>query len=243
MKIPFLPAGKKEAGKKEAGKKESGKKEAGNMANPDQKPAARNKKPEGAVKEPAAPVREPEGAAAADPAASAEADTFLTEKEPEVPATYREWMVCFVYMRSRPVTDAFLDRLGQGSCPGVEQVMTGFLERLQDTVNSMLQRAVTHCTRSLNTCLEEGDYSNLETILGRSRREMQRCRFYREISFLPRDFVRELDRQTLSEMNRFWSELQKALTGMAEETGSSDLYDILYYVDRLIKKDRQNGQL
>ena len=199
--------------------------------------------PAGAVNEPAPQVRETEGAAAADPAATAEAGTFLTEKEPEVPVTYREWMVCFVYMRSRPVTDAFLDRLGQGSCPGVEQVMTGFLERLQDTVNSMLQRAVTHCTRSLNTCLEEGDYSNLETILGRSRREMQRCRFYLRIRFLPPDFVRELDRQTLSETGRFWTELRGALADMAEETGNSDIYDILYYVDRLIKKDRQNGQL
>ena len=123
------------------------------------------------------------------------------------------------------------------------QVMAGFLDRLQDTVNSMLQRAVTRCTRSLNTCLEEGDLSNLELLLGRSHREMQRCRFYLRIRFLPPDFVRELDRQTLSETGRFWAELRGALADMAEETGNSDIYDILYYVDRLIKKDRQNGQL
>lgn len=177
------------------------------------------------------------------PASAADNNSALTQEEPEIPATYREWMVCFTFLRSRPVTDDFLDRLEQGSCPGVEQVMAGFLDRLQDTVNSMLQRAVTRCTRSLNTCLEEGDLSNLELLLGRSHREMQRCRFYLRIRFLPPDFVRELDRQTLSETGRFWTELRGALADMAEETGNSDIYDILYYVDRLIKKDRQNGQL
>ena len=194
-------------------------------------------------KVPSASEKEAPSLTDTDPEAAAKDNSAAAQEEPGIPATYREWMVCFTFLRSRPVTDDFLDRLEQGSCPGVEQVMAGFLDRLQDTVNSMLQRAVTRCTRSLNTCLEEGDLSNLELLLGRSHREMLRCRFYLRIRFLPPDFVRELDRQTLSETGRFWTELRGALADMAEETGNSDIYDILYYVDRLIKKDRQNGQL
>lgn len=159
------------------------------------------------------------------------------------PKTYQQWMGCLEYLSKKNVSDEFVDSLSKGVCPGIERVMVPFLERVQDTVNEMLNRYTRNCTRSLKESLEECDFSNVETILYRNYKAMERCRFYLNIRFIPETFAGELDRRTVSEINRYWKELRIALERAVEESGDSNVYDIIYYTNRLISKDRCNGQL
>lgn len=155
--------------------------------------------------------------------------------------TYQQWIGCLDYLGKRKVTDEFIDNLKYGLCPGIEMVMPQFLERVQDTVNQMMNRSTRTCTTLLNESLEEGDFSNMESVLYRCFKDIKRCRFYLNINFIPRDFAVELDTNTVSETNRYWKEVHKALTLLAEETGNEEAYDLLYFLNRLMKKDRQNG--
>ena len=155
--------------------------------------------------------------------------------------TYQQWIGCLEHLSNKKVTDEFVEKLQYGRCPGIETVMPQFLERVQDTVNQMLNRSTRTCTTLLNESLEDGDFSNVESIMYRCFRDIKRCRFYLNIQFIPEAFVCELDEKTVSETNRYWKEVNKALTQLAEETGNEDVYDLLYYLNRLIKKDRRNG--
>lgn len=155
--------------------------------------------------------------------------------------TYQQWINCLDYLSKKKVTDEFIDNLQYGLCPGIEMVMPQFLERVQNTVNQMMNRSTRTCTILLNESLEDGDFSNMESNLYRCFREIKRCRFYLKINFIPKPDVAELDKKTVSEMNRYWNEVYKILTKLAEETGNEGVYDLLYYLNRLIKKDRQNG--
>ena len=155
--------------------------------------------------------------------------------------TYQQWIGCLEHLSNKKVTDEFVEKLQYGRCPGIETVMPQFLERVQDTVNQMLNRSTRTCTTLLNESLEDGDFSNVESIMYRSFRDIKRCRFYLNIQFIPESFVFELDKKTVSETNRYWKEVNRALTQLAEETGNEDVYDLLYYLNRLIKKDRRNG--
>ncbi len=157
------------------------------------------------------------------------------------PKTYQQWMECLDYLSKRNVTDEYIEGLRKGVCPGIDKVMIQFLERVQDTVNLMLNRYTKNCTRLLNESLEQHDYSNIEVILYRNYKSMKRCRFYLNIRFIPETYVKELDQRTVSEINRFWNELVAALETMAEESGESNVYDIIYYTNRMIRKDRGNG--
>lgn len=155
--------------------------------------------------------------------------------------TYQQWIGCLDYLSKKKVTDEFIDKLKYGLCPGIEMVMPHFLERVQDTVNQMMDRSTRICTALLNESLEDGDFSNVEANLYRCYRDIKRCRFYLNIKFIPESFVIELDEKTVSETNRYWKEVHKVLTQLAEETGNEEIYDLLYYMNRLIKKDRRNG--
>lgn len=154
-----------------------------------------------------------------------------------VPKTYQQWMECLAYLSEKSVSDSYICLLKDGICPGIERVMTPFLERVQDTVNVMLNKTTKSCTRMVNELLEEGDFSNIETILYRSYSEMQRCRFYINIAFIPQKFVCELDKKTVSETERYWRELKRFFAELADETGDSNMYDILYYINRMMSKD------
>lgn len=155
-----------------------------------------------------------------------------------VPKTYQQWLECFENLSKKAVADSYICSLKEGICPGIERVMVPFLERAQDTVNHMMNRTAKGCTRLINESLEEGDFSNMETILYRYYKEMMRCRFYLNIGFLPPQFVHELDQNTVSEINRYWEELKKSFEDLADETGDSNVYDILYYMNRLIGTGR-----
>ena len=43
--------------------------------------------------------------------------------------------------------------------------------------------------KTLNEALEDGDFSNIEYILRRNYKELQKCRFFLEISFIPTEYV------------------------------------------------------
>lgn len=157
------------------------------------------------------------------------------------PKTYQQWMVCFENLSNNLISDEYVSGLRQGSCPGIERVMPQFLDRIQDTVNRMINRYTKSCTASLKGFLEEGDFSNIEIVLYRFFREMKRCRFYLNILFIPEDFVRELDKKTVSEINRYWLGLRRTLEEIADESGNECVYDTICYIKRLMNKDKSNG--
>lgn len=155
-----------------------------------------------------------------------------------IPNTYQQWISCFEFLSKRTVSDEYIEMLKAGSCPGINNVIAQFLARLQETVNNMLNRSTRSCTKLLNESLEEGDFSNIEVILRRHYKEMMRCRFYLNISFIPDEYVSELDNTTVSEIRRYWKTMKKYFVDLTEETGNSDLYDMVYFIDRLVTKDK-----
>lgn len=159
------------------------------------------------------------------------------------PKTYQEWMSCFEYLSNRIPSDKDISLIYEGICPGVETVQVQFMERLNETVNNMLNLSTKNCTRLLNEALEEGDLSNIETILRRGYKDIQRCRFYRSVEFIPIEYVKELDSKTVSEINRYWNLMKRFFCDLVDETNNSDLDDMVYYVNRLIVRDKRNGKL
>lgn len=149
------------------------------------------------------------------------------------PQNYQQWLDCFELLCKKTVSAGYIEAFEEGSCPGIDHLTASFQERVQATVNQMLKRSTKLCTRYLNQALEEGDFSELDVLLRRQRRNMNNCRFYRHILFLPGGFQEALDAQVSREIERYWSEVKKYLSQLVEETGSADLYDTIYYIKRL----------
>lgn len=150
-----------------------------------------------------------------------------------VPTNYQEWLGCLEKIAGQNVSFEYIDQMKYGSCPGIQTVEDRFNDRIVETVNKMLSRMTKQCTCRLNEMLEEGDFSETEVVFRRSYKEMEKCRFYREISFLNEDFVVQLDQKVVAEKQRYWKEVYNYLTKIAEETEQSEIYDMLFYLKRL----------
>lgn len=151
-----------------------------------------------------------------------------------VPQTYDQWLSFFSVLNKTSVPSEYICSLNRGICPGIEQVSAEFHKRIQDTVNLMLKRITKQCSNAINTFLEEGDFDNFEVIVRRYRRELGKCRFYLYINFLAHDFVQELDSQVTKEIQRYWFEWYRYLTEVIEETEKSEIYDMVYYLKKII---------
>ena len=120
-------------------------------------------------------------------------------------------------------------------CEGVKAVWPSFAERLTETVNALVKRIAGRCTDGLNEALAEGDLSRMESIFRRCDRDWERCRFYRDIPFLPADFLQELDESVQRERLRYWTEMVDFLEEAADETKNGEIWD-LYELARRIRR-------
>lgn len=137
-----------------------------------------------------------------------------------------------------------IENLKYGICPGLKSVYTRFFEYVQDTVNAMMKRVVKNCTRCVNECLEEGDFSNVQVILARASLELQKCRFYTHISFLEQSDVLALDRETRAEIIRYWQTMKNFFVNLSDENENTDLFDMVYFINRLLIEEKMNyGEL
>ena len=154
------------------------------------------------------------------------------------PKTYQEWLACFDTLSKKSVSEEEIDGLKYGVCPGIESVYIQFFDRVQDTVNAIIKRVTKNCTRRVNECLEEGDFSNIEVILRRYYKELLNCRFYIHISFIEKSDVLLLDKVTISEINRYWQNMKHFFEVLSDETNNADLYDMVYFINRLVIKEK-----
>lgn len=156
------------------------------------------------------------------------------------PTDYREWLEVFRILEKRSLHSEEWEMLSRGTIYGFDRVQEQFLEKLEHVINEMLKRATKRCTKALIISLEDGDYSSLQMILRRGKRELDECRFSRELTFLPREIAEDLDRQVLETIRNYWQEWIKNMKEAAMESEQRDVFDMLYYLRRL---EREYGKL
>lgn len=151
----------------------------------------------------------------------------------QTPGTYQQWIELLNQMEKSRNIAPYAAALQKGTLHCPEQVRHRMEDRVLSTVNMILRRTTRWYTRKINEALEDGDYAGLTVQFYRLRRDIASLRFYRYVSFLGGGFIAELDRQVLSETERYWDHLLSSLKEMASETYNSLLEEELLQIQRI----------
>lgn len=117
--------------------------------------------------------------------------------------TYDEWVDILKYLQSHRVDHEYLEALRPYGLSGQAQLTDRFCAQVESCTNVLLRKAVNVCSRRIGEALEEGDYAHVTTLITRLYRDEEQCCFFRYLSFLPVDFVTELNGQVRRELNRY----------------------------------------
>lgn len=146
----------------------------------------------------------------------------------KAPATYAEWLKLFRRLQDGNFTEEDLNAVQYGTFIADGIIFDKFENNTVDTVNRMTNRIIGQFTKEVTLCLEENDYSMMQSMISRFIRNISCCRFYLDLRMLPGDFLEELDNSFQHEVKRYLKELCRSLQNAEEETSVSELEDFIY---------------
>ncbi|MDO4623171.1 MAG: hypothetical protein Q4B22_09480 [Eubacteriales bacterium] len=156
------------------------------------------------------------------------------------PTDYWEWLDVFRILENRSLRADEWELLCKGTIYDFDHVQKQFLETLEKTVNTKLKNTIQRSTKALNIGLEDGDYVSLQIMLRRAKRELNECRFCRELTFLPEEIICDLDRQVVETIRSYWNEWINTMKETAMEMEQEETFNMLYYLRRM---EREYGKL
>ncbi len=156
------------------------------------------------------------------------------------PETYHQWLDGFQYINGNPKDLAFLEVLAQGNYLGIPS--ESFLCHLSDAVSKVLSIRCRQFLRQTDCALIEGEPDIVPLLAMRFRRDLRKCFFYRSLSFLPEDYVGELDNGFQKQLLAFWTDFLSQLKKSAELSADFRLEDLHHELKRIYIVQNEGGQ-
>ena len=159
----------------------------------------------------------------------------------KAPSTYQEWLECLAMMKSGPIAgnEAFLSARN-GKFVGSAVTKTDLQKQIVETINTVLNNCAKRFVRNLNECFAFSEFSQIELLFKRLKKDIHTVMFFSDLPFLPEKFRKELEGSINDQMGGIWNETIRFLEAESLEYPNSDLDDTIFLVKR-IKLFQGNG--
>lgn len=147
------------------------------------------------------------------------------------PKTYQQWLACFDQLQAHPGDRQMLETLARGEYLG--QPAESFLVRLSETVGTVLTSLCRRFLRQLDEALADGEPDMVVLLASRLRKNISRCFFYRDLPFLSRAYIEELDRGFGEQLTFFWTNFLRELRRTARESMNPELEELVMEMKRI----------
>lgn len=147
------------------------------------------------------------------------------------PETYQQWLKCFEHLGGYTLDEKMLEAMAQGTFLG--EPTESFLARLSDVVSLCLSAYCRRFLRMMDLILAEGEPDMAGILASRLKKDIQRCFFYRSLSFLEESFVQKLDQGFQVQVEQFWKNFLSELRKSARDSNSPVLEDLYYEMKRV----------
>lgn len=147
------------------------------------------------------------------------------------PETYQQWLECFEHLKGYTLDEKMLESMAQGTFLG--QPTENFLSRLSDVVSMCMSGYCQRFLRMLDLVLAEGEPDMAGLLASRLKKDIQRCFFYRSLTFLDESFVQKLDQGFRGQLEQFWKNFLNELRKSARDSDSPVMEDLYYEMKRV----------
>lgn len=149
------------------------------------------------------------------------------------PESYADWLEWLRVLRSRELTPEERALLKCGCCTDVSGAMPYIEQQVIETVNCMLSRCIRLFRRDLDAAEMYGDWDGFYLAFRKLAGRMERCLFFLQMTFLPREFRQSLYDSVREETGKFWRARLTELRRQCMESSQPALEDQLYMISRL----------
>ncbi|MDZ4169620.1 MAG: hypothetical protein U1E26_08185 [Coriobacteriia bacterium] len=156
------------------------------------------------------------------------------------PTTYAEWSTLLDEYGRRSCGSDIATTLSEGSLEGGASSARRLLERIVEFENVALSRLVRGLERSLSMSPAAGYSDDVLTLVRRFSRDCDDLMFFRGLSFMPPEYIKELDEAVGSQVLHV---LDEFLLHIDRESGQPPLDDLRFYVGRLRLRWQRGGCL
>lgn len=147
------------------------------------------------------------------------------------PETYQQWLECFEHLKGYTLDEKMLESMAQGTFLG--KPTESFLSRLSDVVSMCMSGYCQRFLRMLDLALSEGEPDMAGILASRLKKDIQRCFFYRSLTFLDESFVQKLDQGFREQLEQFWGNFLNQLRKSARDSDWPVMEDLYYEMKRV----------
>ena len=159
---------------------------------------------------------------------------LLERTSVKAPATYQEWLDCFVVLKGTNVySTGVYDALVAGSFTGTDVTKTALQRQIVDSINAMLDNSAKRFIRNMNDSITFNELSQIELLFNRLKKDVKVALFFESLEFLPTEFRNELSSSVRKQMSDFWNDTVHFLYEQSLEYSNSDLEDALFLIKRI----------
>jgi len=122
------------------------------------------------------------------------------------PEVYQDWLALFVRVKNeRNCPPEVFEALSRGSLTDLTPMTeVSFKEQLLETVNKVLDRGAKRFVKDLNDSITFNDLCQVDILFIRLKKDVRKAMFFESLSFLGKDFVKELSDSLKKQMTEFW---------------------------------------
>lgn len=147
------------------------------------------------------------------------------------PETYQQWLTGFAHLQQHPLDHEMLDALACGRYIG--RPAEAFLVRLSDVVGAVITAHCKRFLRQIDMAFSDEEPDMVPLLASRLKRNLSKCFFYRNLSFLDPAYVKTLDDGFCEQLEFFWKDVLTELRRSARDSMDSRMEDVCFEMKRI----------
>ena len=158
----------------------------------------------------------------------------------EPPADYYSWVECLNSLQTGIPDETTLAVISRGNCPEYIGIKASIHSLTEKAVNAIIANCVKELKRDISKYADINEIDGFHLAFRRFSKRINGCMFFMGMSFLDDHFREELCRETVKQINNFWTE---TLDHIRKDTAAQDnvlMAEELFLIKRIkLFKDYQ----
>lgn len=122
------------------------------------------------------------------------------------PIDYYSWVECLKKLQKGIPDKNTLMMIELGECPEYLGIKTSIHSLIEDAVNAIIANCIKELKRDISKCAETNEVDGFHLAFKRFGKRINSSMFFMRIAFLDEHFRKELCRETIKQIDYFWSE-------------------------------------
>ena len=158
----------------------------------------------------------------------------------KIPTDYYSWVECLKLLQTGIPDRSTIMMINKGYCSEYAGIKGSMHKLIEETVNALIANCIKELKRDISKFADLNETDGFHLAFQRFEKRISSCMFFMGMGFLDENFRKELCRETIKQINLFWSEMINQIKKDTAARDNARMAEELFLIKRIrLLKDYQ----